>query len=345
MQLLDLIENKYKVISVVGMAKNAGKTVTLNELIMEAVDRNIRLGITSIGRDGEKQDMVTYTEKPMIFVNKGTIIATAEETFKLSEAKLEVLETTDVRTSIGNVIIGKTLTDGHVQIAGPAINEDTKLISQKMISFGAELVIVDGAIDRLSSASPAVTEATILATGAVLSRDMDKVIEKSAHQVNLFNLDVVEDEQIRAIAEEYIKRVAVSIINDKYEVTTLDIKTALNCGSKIAGVLKEDSKYVVIKGSLVAKTLMDIVSRTKKYKNVTFIVKDSTKIFIDYNDWRYFERINVKVAVLEKINILAVTINPYSPGGYYFSQSDFLNKMRKILSPIPVIDVMISGGI
>ena len=36
--LIDLVRNKYKIISVIGMSKNAGKTVTLNELIYQAVE-------------------------------------------------------------------------------------------------------------------------------------------------------------------------------------------------------------------------------------------------------------------------------------------------------------------
>jgi len=68
MKLLNLIQKKYKTISLVGMAKNCGKTTALNQIIMEAMDENLVLGITSIGRDGEKQDIVTYTEKPLIYI-------------------------------------------------------------------------------------------------------------------------------------------------------------------------------------------------------------------------------------------------------------------------------------
>jgi len=119
MKLIDLIKNKYKIISVVGMAKNSGKTVTLNELIEEALDVNLRLGITSIGRDGEKQDIVTSTEKPLIYINEGTLIATAEEVFNACEANLEILEITDYSTSLGRVLIARAISSGYVQIAGP----------------------------------------------------------------------------------------------------------------------------------------------------------------------------------------------------------------------------------
>lgn len=345
MQLLDLIKNKYKIISVVGMAKNAGKTVTLNELILQAMEGNIPIGLTSIGRDGEKQDVVTFTEKPLIYVEKGTLIATAKETFEVAEARLEVLEVTDFRTSLGKVIIARAITSGHVQIAGPATNRDIKAVSEKMLSHGAHIVIVDGAIDRKSSASPAITDATILATGAVISRDMNRVIEESAHQVNLFSIDVLQDERIRLLYEEVLEESSIAIIDEDYGVKELEAKTALNSGREIAGALKEESRYVLLKGSLVSKTLKDIIGGTKLYKNVTFVVGDPTKVFIDYKEWKYFMKAGIKVATIANINVLAVTVNPYSPLGYYFSPKDFVDKMGEVLNPIPVLDVMQDGGI
>ncbi len=61
MGLLYDLSSKYKTISIVGMAKNAGKTTALNYLIEEAMDEGVLLGVTSTGRDGETQDLVTGT--------------------------------------------------------------------------------------------------------------------------------------------------------------------------------------------------------------------------------------------------------------------------------------------
>ena len=50
MGLLYDLSTKYKTLSIVGMAKNAGKTTAMNFLIEEAMDEGVALGITSIGR-------------------------------------------------------------------------------------------------------------------------------------------------------------------------------------------------------------------------------------------------------------------------------------------------------
>lgn len=343
MQLMDLIQDQYKIVSVVGMAKNAGKTVTLNQLIDEAMEKQIRIGITSTGRDGESQDLVTNTEKPTIYVDEGTLIATTEGTFKYAEAKLEILEVTDFNTSMGRIVIVQAKTSGNVQIAGPNTNREVREISHKLLQYGANLVIVDGAIDRISSASPAVTEATILSTGAVLSRDMNKVIEKTMHQIQLFSLPEVEDDKIKHLANSIIQEKGYCIIDEDNQVTTLEIKTALNSGEIIARALTETSQYVVIGGSLVSNTLKKIIETTRKYKQITFIVKDATKIFISSKDWMFFKKAGIHIQVVDKIQPLAVTINPYAPQGYYYQPEEFLAKMKQFLSPIPVFDVVLGG--
>ena len=91
MSLLKLIKEEYKIISIIGMAKNSGKTVTLNHLLLEAMEEGIQVGITSLGRDGESLDLVTETEKPRIFATEGTIIATATSLLSLGDANVEII--------------------------------------------------------------------------------------------------------------------------------------------------------------------------------------------------------------------------------------------------------------
>ncbi len=50
-QLIDLIYPQNKIVSIVGTSKNAGKTVTLNEIISQAQSKGIRLGLVSTGRE------------------------------------------------------------------------------------------------------------------------------------------------------------------------------------------------------------------------------------------------------------------------------------------------------
>lgn len=325
------------------MAKNSGKTVALNHLIHEAIDEDIKLGIVSTGRDGESLDLVTETEKPKVFAEEGTIIATTTELLSLGDATVEIMNITEYRTPLGEILIGRVKDSGYIQISGPQTTTEIKEVASLMLKLGAEMVIIDGAIDRRSSAAPSITDATILSTGAVLSRDMNKVIEETIHIVNLFNLPQIEDSKEREILKEVLNKGDIAIIDKDSKTHPIGIKTALNCGHIIGDHIEDNSKYILIPGSLVKNTIEDIIRSTNKYKKVDIVVADGTKIFIPPKDWLRFMRYGVRVKVVNPINLVAITLNPYAPQGYYFEARELLDKTKYYIKDIPVVDLVLGG--
>lgn len=339
MELLNQVKEK-KIISIIGMSKNSGKTVTLNHIINQAIENDIKIGLSSIGRDGESEDLVTFTEKPMIFVEQGTLIATASSLLSIGDANIEILEATEYGTPLGEIIIGRVRSAGYVQIAGPSTLKEVKELSDKLLSLGAEFVIIDGALDRKTPATPAISNATILSTGAVVSRDMNIVVEKTLHTANTLSIPQVN--QYREEIEGLIEDEKIATISEDGEINDLGLKTALGQGQYISEQIKKDTKYLVIPGSLVKSTLEDIVSSTKLYRNIDIVINDGTKVFIEAKDYQRFMKLGVRLKTLFHINLIAITINPYAPSGYYFEPSLFLETMRKYIPHIPVSDVI--GG-
>ena len=340
MTLIDLVlKDHYKTLSVVGMEKNVGKTVVLNELLEQIDGKSLVPGITSIGRDGESKDVLTETDKPLIYVSQGTLVATLEMYINLSDIEVEVLEITNQVTSMGRVIIGRCLQSGYIEIAGPASNNGIKNVAEKMLAYGAELVIVDGALSRVSSAAPGITEATILATGAVLDRDMKKVISKTFHQVHLFELKGLKNNEVIALIEEKILEDGITFIEEDLETHHLELKTALNASRKIIEEITPETKYIVFSGSLTSKIIKEIHEACGG-TDVIFVVKDATKIFISERELNYFLKVGVQLRVLDEINLLAITINPYSPYGYNFNPKAFMEAMRGYFKNTPIFNVL-----
>ncbi|HAQ39471.1 MAG TPA: hypothetical protein DCM73_00585 [Clostridiales bacterium] len=339
MRLIETIrQNNYKDISIVGLAKNAGKTVTLNYLIEEAEDLGISIGITSTGRDGENLDLVTQTQKPSIFVTEGMYVATAKQALLLSDAGTEILETTGINTPMGEVIIVKVRQRGNIQIAGPVSAADMKYVTKKLKHYGAQIVFIDGAIDRKAVSSPAVTDACIISTGAVLSRDMKKVLEKTAYSVECFTLKQT-GEDIQKIIQKQKK---TCIIQNTGNVVIPDIKTSITGGKKINELIDEKATHVFIRGA-VTTSLLKSIGENKFLRGVKIIVEDGTKIFTDINVWNELRRKGLKVETLNAVNVIAVTLNPVSPAGYFFDSAVFKSEMEKYLDGIKIIDV-VSGG-
>ena len=341
MSLLSQLKQKYTTLSIVGMAKNAGKTTALNYLIEEAMDEGVLLGITSTGRDGESVDLVTGTDKPKVFLDAGTIVSVPVKLYEMADAGLEILRMTRYPTALGEILLCRVAESGYVQVAGPARTKDHQNMCREMIDFGAEMVLIDGAIDRKSIAAPEASDAIILATGAVLSRSMKKVVEETAYIIELYRLPVLQGDKIRNLIDSDENIGKIMLI--KGECTeTLELKTGLSSGKFLDEAIDDDTEYVSLPGALTKSVIADI--HPQKLKHICFILKDPTKIFIEAAFWQQLRKKGFQVQVRKNIEVAALTVNPYAPAGYSFEHEALLTAMRKAVGDIPVIDVKMGGG-
>lgn len=340
MGLLDKLQDKYKTLSIVGMAKNAGKTTALNYIIEEAMDEGIVLGITSTGRDGETVDLVTGTEKPKVFLETGTLVSIPKQLYDLADAGLEILRMTKYSTALGQLMLCRVAESGYVQIAGPVSTAEHKELCMEMLELGAEMIIIDGAIDRKSIADPDTSDAVILATGAVLSRKLNKVVEETVHTLELYSLPETKEELVIKKVEEQkgaSKDASNVMIFADGNVQVLDMKTGLGASRRIDAVIDDKTDYVYIPGALTAGVIADIHPR--KFKKVKFILKDPTRIFIDSIKWAQLKKQGFCVEVLKNIKVAAITVNPYAPAGYSFEHKELIDAMQEAAGAVPVIDV------
>jgi hypothetical protein len=235
-------------------------------------------------------------------------------------------------------MIVKVLSEGYIELAGPSINKHLLVICSELRSLGCDLILVDGAFDRRAYATPLISDATILSTGASVSRSMKEVIELTTYTINLLNLKPEKDIKIKNLSKRILKESKVSIIDKNYKVNTLNVATALDAAKDISANLDDDSQYVIINGAITDKLLEDLMKSTQKYKGITFIVEDGTKLFLNQNTTKKFLKKGGILKVLNPINIIAITINPTSPDGYNFDKNKFLNSLQEKLE-IPVYNL------
>ena len=337
MGLLYDLSKKYKSVSIVGMAKNAGKTTALNYLIEEAIDEGVALGVTSTGRDGESQDLVTGTEKPRVYLDEDMLVAVPSLLFDMADAGLEVLKKTKYSTAIGELLICRVREAGYVQVAGPVINAEQKLLCEDMLNLGCDLILIDGAIDRKTIASPDTSDAIILSTGAVLSRKLKNVVDETAHVVNLDRSPELAPGPVRDAIEKNSFEEKIMLVTESGEVRKLDLLTGLGAASEINGSIDEDTAYIYIPGAFTTSVISDISLRN--LKQVQFVLKDPTKIFVSAMDWSRYRKKGFRLSVLKNIEIAAITVNPWAPAGYTFDNRFLLEEMQKAIPDIPVVDV------
>lgn len=163
---------------------------------------------------------------------------------------------------------------------------------------------------------------------------MSRVVEETAHTVNLYRLPCLEDGRERELLTGESENIL--LIRDG-ELVDLDLNTGLGAGRFLDAKIDDKVSHIYVPGAFTQSIVSDI--NPKKLKNVTFVLKDPTKIFIGATMWNQFRKKGLTVKVLENINVAAITVNPTSPGGYSFDHESLLNAMQEAIPDIPVLDV------
>ncbi|KAF0196292.1 MAG: hypothetical protein FD169_909 [Bacillota bacterium] len=336
MRIYDLIKQaRFRSVSVVGLAKNAGKTVTLNSIIKQSAGDAVLLGLSSIGYDGEKLDVLSRLAKPRIAVREGTLLATAADTILRATAGLEILAATDFITALGEVLLVRAREAGYVEVAGPDSLAEMRQCIEIMHNRGCELVLVDGALDRIGSAAPTITEATIVATGAVAGGSLRKILTRTLHVVALFSLPIATEKSDLSRRQNLVHITADG-------VSDLPFKSALGHGAAVVEHASSATPYkLFVPGALTDSLVSELTHKPKICKNTTLISPDPTHIFCSPEVWQKFLSLGGRAEVLQNVKVLAVTVNPTSPVGRSYAPKEFAAHLAEALAPLPVYDLFL----
>ena len=324
MNALNVINNikPYAVIGIIGLAKNTGKTTTLNALITRLQKETI--AITSIGLDGEQIDQMTYLPKPKIQVKKGIIVATTTECLKQSQLDYDTLETTSIKTAIGRVIIVKIKSEGNIVVAGPTTNSDLKKVIEKLKKY-ANKVFVDGAFNRITFANIDCIDGIILATGASVHAQMEKTVAYTKSIIDSFSFE----QTIHPIPLQ-----APLMAQTKSDIYFCKRKTIASLNEK---AVKDTLQTLYLKGAITSSLIDGFIKHN--YQHFTLVLEDATKLLIPPKYHTYLSNLAINIEVLKAIKLIAVTINPFSPKGNHYQPSAFLKAMQNA-TRVPVYNVL-----
>ena len=330
MKLIDTITG-VPAAAMLGMCKNAGKTTAMNTLIRDFPETGV-LCVTSIGMDGESRDLVTGTKKPSIWLREGMLAATAENLLPLCDVSREILSATGIRTGLGEVIVFRARSDGFVQLAGPSITEHLGTLRNIVVSFGADQVLIDGALSRKSPLTGVSDGSCILSTGASLDRDMEKVVSETAYAVELLTLPeftgaILPDPELRSDIAQ--KRIIIL-----HEDGT---KEHIERSEMIRDLKERDS--VFFPGALTESQARMLLRNKFVKSGVTIAARDSSCLLMKRETWKDLTARDVRFAVLKRTDLAAVTVNPVSAEGWKFDPDDFLSRVQEAV-PVPVFDVL-----
>ncbi len=314
---------KYRSVSFVGLDKNTGKTETLNYVLCN-LPADVCCAVTSLGVDGERSDRLTGTAKPEITLRAGTLFATAEKYFRQRRLTAEVLDVSREGSGLGRVVTARARSEGQVMLSGFASTVALKQWMNALDRFGEHIVLVDGALSRLSLASPAICEAMVLATGAALSADMDTLVRRTAYAVELIRLPWAGAELAANLADAHG---GIWIVERDGSLQSLEVRSPLTVSGIDRGLL-ENARAIYVAGALTERLLAQI-SLHPRAAEITVAVDDFTRIFISERSYRIFTGKGGRLAVLRKPSLAAITVNPTSPAGFVLDSERLCRKIAE----------------
>lgn len=302
---------KHRSVSIVGLEKNTGKTECLNYILKRLPLDYFNVAVTSIGIDGESLDQVTSTAKPEITLREGMFFATSEKHYRERKLPSELYDVSDETTALGRVVTAKALGEGKVLLSGPSSGSALRRWMSSLNRFGMDLVLVDGALSRLSTASPAISEAMVLATGAAFSANIKDLVSRTAYVVELIGLPLHVGPEPQ---------------------------TRVSSFSDFGSDTFKGSEVIEVEGALTDR-LLQAVKNDLQHGVKELVVNDFTRIFASADLYRAFVRRGGKISVRMKSDLLAVTVNPVAPNGMVLD-SDLLCMTLSEAIKLPVYDIV-----
>ncbi len=342
-----------KRLALVGLAKNTGKTEVLAAMLRELEAQGRRVGVTSVGRDGEERDVIdSRIEKPRVVLAAGSLVATADSLLRASAIAHELLEETGVRTPLGRVLVARLQEAGPIEVAGPSTAADMRMVSDAMLAHGAEQVLIDGAVDRRAASSPDVSDGLVMATGAVLDRDIDEVVLQTRDAVELVRLPLLDGvpeagRHLRDLATSMTASAAGRrslLVADESDPVELPARFILTVESEqIAELLDEhpDARRLLVAGALPERFLRSLLHPLRhRGRELTLVVADPTRVFLWKRSPGWYRRQGVHLCALERTALEALTVNPVAPQSHRFDSAQFRALLAQAIADVPIFDVL-----
>ena len=329
-------------LAIMGLGKNAGKTTVLNHIVRACDQASFPrvLALTSVGRDGEDEDLVTGGMKPRIFVKEGWLAATARGSVGKCDAVLEILALTGIHTATGEIAIARARSGGYLELAGPSMAQDLSLCEKLLRREEPDcLFLVDGALDRKSQAGGGLTQAVVLVAGMANAASMEGLAEKTAAQVSLLTLPSMAEADRLAMQEAMDESPGARavIIGEEGTVRVLEMPSLVGHERQVAESLLPDDRVLLLRGA-VTERLVDALLSAGGIRGMTLAAEDGTRFFITARTLARLERQKVKLAVIHELQLPAIFVNPARRDGSLADEKALVKAIRSLVD-LPVFEM------
>ncbi len=312
----------------VGVAKNCGKTTTLNFLL--SLLETSPTGLVSVGIDGESRDYLIGTDKPSIRVQPGQWVVSSREGFARSSAQVEFVESLGFETPMGPVYLARVLQPGEVLLSGMRHSGDLARALDLMARHGADPCLVDGAYGRTVGARASLTEHVIVSTGAIISSSLKEVLEVTRSLTHrLTSPPPPHPWQIALMQQASLQERALLGGSERAVPVSLAMRSALTGLPRSRDLWDTTVESIAVPG-LVSNRVLEELLLVKPLANKrrALIVEDGTRIQASSSLLQRFER-SWDLYATTNVKLLGISYNPTSITGASLDPVTFEDALRE----------------
>jgi len=299
-------------ISFIGSDKNSGKTTALNFVYNKLVKQKTRkkkICLTSIGINGEKQDVLNGQPKPLIYLYKNTYFITNIDHLNIHDGKYKIFHIFSGNDFSKRYVLGKCVFDFPIMLEGPNDKKSILSIKQKVKDLLKQsYLLIDGSVDRQILAHPAISDAIYF---SVLISNQNEQIQKTKALLSCFSIPLccknisffLADSKNKDIINKNTKSLLFNeknvILYHGQQVLFLDAKLKQNCLKH-----KHNKCYLYLNGAF-SKSLYIFLSKFNNlniildnltcYQNLLSNIKHCDDIYINTFDPKLFLFHSIKV--------------------------------------------------
>jgi hypothetical protein len=314
-------------LAIVGVAKNCGKTTTLNALLAHLANKPV--GLLSIGIDGEPEDMLVGTPKPSIIVREGHHVITAQGALESSSARVEYVASLGFSTPMGEVVLAKVRDPGAVLLAGLRHRGDLLAGLELLESHGVEATLIDGAYGRTMAAHADISDGFILSTGAILSSSVEEIVAHTMMLVDSLTLPQPNQPWQQRLLEQTLEEQRALLGTPSGEVQALPMNSALLGLSRGRHLWTKQYTAIAIPGLVSDRVIEELLALDDTPR--TLLVADGTALKASR---KLVERLRNQweIRAMARSNLRAISYNPTSIAGLGVDAESLARALREQLS-------------
>lgn len=322
-------DGRGKIVAIVGICKNAGKTTVLNALIRQYP---ICWGVLSTGRDGETEDLLFKTPKPRVYIPRDSLFCCDQHVLEGHGSRISILAKVKWQKGNRSLWLVKADVDLDTEITGPGTATAQLDCARQLLNLGAEKVLIDGSLDRKSIVLNKAVDGIILVAGASFG-STQSIINEVSRLMSLAGIRCYTDDNDLLGTFSSGQEIMLKL-DGKWAGSGL--KSLFGHDKEITTLLDRKPEAIYIPGAFSDHAYQQL---SRPLEQLELVLRHPECLKLDKSNLDNFLTTH-KVSCLIPFPIQAIAVNAHGVGKNDISADELLGDIKRNFAGLPVIDVM-----